>query len=181
MPIPGVDRLTPHTAGGFAVKRPGSGLSLDSVDTVRLSPSILKVRMTTPPWQRGSQESRARDGPCEGSGQCSPSCLTPPGASPSKPRSVPYKVPACRPSRQPRCYHWSPRHPLLLRCCKNLLPGLPTSVPPLPSAALSVASGVFQKASRLLALLGAKSPRPLLAQSQSQVDRPAVYLSHLLF
>lgn len=150
------------------------------MDTVRLSPSILKVRTTAPPWQRGSQESRARDGPVRARGSA-PLPVSPHQAHPPANPARPLQSPSPQTSRQPHCYLWSPRHPLLLRWCKSLLPGLPTSVLPLPSAALSVASGVFQKASRLLALLGAKSPRPLLAQSQSQVNRLAVYLSHLLF
>ena len=116
-----------------------------TLDTLCLSPSILKVRTTAPPWQRGSWESRVCDEPCEGWGLCSPSCLTPPGTSTGKPRSIPRKDPACSPSRQPLCYHWSPCHPVLLRWCKSLLPGLPTSVQPFSSAALSVARGSFKK------------------------------------
>lgn len=145
LPSPGGARLTSHTAGGLAVKRPGSGLSRDSVGTLCLSSSILKVRTTAPPWQRGSRESRVCDEPCEGSGLCSPSCLTPPGTSTGKPCSVPRKDPACSPSQQPVCYHWSPCRPLFLRWCKSLLPALPTSVQPFSSAALSVARGSFKK------------------------------------
>ena len=107
LPSPGGARLTSLTAGGLAVQCPGSGLSRDSVDTLCLSPSILKVRITAPPWQRGSQESRVCDESCEGSG------LLPFLSHPT--RHSHWQTPLrplqrLSPSRQPLCYHWSPCH-----------------------------------------------------------------------
>ena len=73
---------------------------------------------------------------------CSPSCLTPPGTATGKPRSVP-----CKDSAPPGNLSaiTGPLPSLLLRWRKSLLPGLPVSVQPLSSAALSVARRSFKK------------------------------------
>lgn len=177
MPSPGGARLTSLTAGGLAVQCPGSGLSGDSVDTLCLSPSILKVRITAPPWQRGSQESRVGDESCEGSG------LLPFLSHPT--RHSHWQTPLrplqrLSPSRQPLCYHWSPA--IAPAQMAQEPPARSPCVCPAPFICCSLSGqAVFQKTSRLLSLLGSKSRKLLLAQSQSLVYILALYLSDLLF
>lgn len=109
---------------------------------------------------------------------CSPSCLTPPGTATGKPRSVP-----CKDSAPPGNLSAITGPPAIALAQMAQEP--PTWSPcicPAPFICCSLSGqAVFQKTSRLLSLLGSKSRKLLLAQSQSLVYILALSLSDLLF